>query len=223
MTPRRRTAAGTPDGERQRPRRRQAPEGRDEQDQPERGAGEHEARVAAVSAATSRPAPAGGQERVGQAADRARLAAASPVPGSAAGTSRSADSASPPATASSGSRPRNTHRQPSPWPTTRGDRRPDDPGHHPGRGQHREHARLEALRQAPADGDVRGRADRPAAQALDEPGADEHRHRRRQAADREPEREQAEARSRTGATAACRSRAPPVTTMPIRLPRKKAE
>ncbi len=94
--------------------------------------------------------------------------------------------------ASSGSRPEEHEPPGRGLADERGDRGTDDPGDDPGSGHHREHLRLEALRQPAADRHVGGGRDRPAPQALDQPGPDQDRHRRRQSADREPEREQPE-------------------------------
>ncbi len=69
---------------------------------------------------------------------------------------------------------------------------PDDPGHDPRRREHREHPRLEPLREAAPDRRVRRGPDRAAAEALHEPPDDQDQHRRRQAADQQARREQHE-------------------------------
>ena len=174
-----------------------------------------------VRAATRIPAPAAASRAFGR---RRTVAAAtsSSRAGIAAGTLRRADSARPPASARNGSSPRNTQRQPNAWPTRAAIDGPMIPGTTQAvdsianmrgcsrSGRHRPMAVYAVGPTEPAPSPWTKRAStRNGIVGASPPMA----------------RPRANKPSPTanGRQSGIRSRAPPVTTMPISEPRKKAE
>ena len=167
-------AAGTPAARRSVPggvsQRYAGSEDRDAEDRAQRPA---PAGLVAPRPATSRPAPAA----AARAAPRRRRSPVGARPVARGGLRRGGHVAQrvegqPAGQGQQGNQPQEHPAPPGQLAHDGRQRRAEDPGHHPRRGEHREHPRLEALRQAAADRDVRRRGQGAAAEALEEAGGD---------------------------------------------------